>query len=207
MKKLLSTCQVFIALLFLPASAVSADILINFDDFAAPSLFELTAPLTVRYASMGITFEGPATGQGGAILNQSSNFGVNAYSGTNFLAFNRDAYPKDPETILFDDPWKTVSIYAAGGNSVDTFLMQAFDNIGNLVGTASVTSQGWSLLTVSSEAENIRKIVLTQTGDNLFVYDDLRATDSSAPVAEPATLFLLVAGIAGLAGLRSGRRN
>jgi len=139
---------------------------------------------------------------------------LSANSGRNFLAFNRGAtmgnlgIPTDPETIVFTDLWKTVSIYAAGGDSMDTFLMQAFDSIGSLVGTASITTQGWSLLVVSSETENIRKVVLTQTaGDGTFVFDDLRATDSSAPVAEPASLILLLAGIAGLAGLRSGRRN
>ena len=213
MKKFLSNCMVFFCLLILPVSAV-ADIMISFDELgSAPTTFTSAVPLTTEYS--GVTFSGPRAIDGGAILDQGSNFGMlSANSGRNFLAFNRGAtmgnlgIPTDPETIVFTDLWKTVSIYAAGGDSMDTFLMQAFDSIGSLVGTASITTQGWSLLVVSSETENIRKVVLTQTaGDGTFVFDDLRATDSSAPVAEPASLILLLAGIAGLAGLRPGRCN
>ncbi len=212
MKKFLLTCMVFFLLLLLPVGAV-ADIFITFDEAGtAPTSFIEVFPLTS--SSSGVTFSGPVDGHGGAILNAGGNFGVPAKSGSNFLAFNRgttmknSGIPTDPETIVFTtDLWKTVSIYAAGGNSMDTFLMQAFDSIGSLVGTASVTTQGWSLLIVSSEAENIKKVVLTQTaGDGIFVFDDLRATDSSAPVAEPASFILLAAGLAGLAGLRRGRR-
>jgi hypothetical protein len=209
MKKYLSTCMVFFSLLILPVSAVAAGIFIQFDDLSAPSLFTATAPLTNQYALSGVTFEG-----GGAILNEFSNFGVDPKSGSNFLAFNRNAImsnggiPMDPETIVFTQTWKTVSIWAAGGDSTDTFLMEAFGTGGNLVDTASITTQGWSILTVSSGTENIKKVVLTQTaGDGKFVFDDLRATDSSAPVPEPTSLTLLLAGIAGLAGLRSRRRS
>lgn len=212
MKKFLSTCMAFFCLLILPVSAV-ADIMISFDELgSAPITFISAVPLTTEYS--GVTFSGPRAIDGGAILDQGSNFGMlSAHSGRNFLAFNRGAtmgnsgIPTDPETIVFTDLWKTVSIYAAGGDSMDTFLMQAFDIDDNLVDAASISTQGWDLLAVSWEG-GIRKVVLTQTGDNnLFVYDDLRATNSSAPVAEPMSLLLLAAGLAGLAGVRSRRRH
>ena len=57
----------------------------------------------------------------GAILNECSNFGVNAYSPPNFLAFNRTltytagGVPKTPELILVGPNRSTVTFYASGG--------------------------------------------------------------------------------------------
>lgn len=56
--------------------ALAAVRTINFDDVVAPALFADTTPLTTQYAAQGVTFSGPAAGQGGAILNESGSFGV-----------------------------------------------------------------------------------------------------------------------------------
>src|SRR5215207_9068653 len=110
-------CWLFVlacAALVSPATA-AAQTTVDFDHnaagnpLAAPCGFDQTAPLTELYAMLGVRFSGPAQLQGGAILNECGNFGVPARSGTNFLAFNRALYGKDPETIRFDALQRTVT--------------------------------------------------------------------------------------------------
>jgi hypothetical protein len=194
---------------------------IDFDNVQAPSLFSETTHLTELYSPLGVHFSGPPTAvptapakDGGAILNQLSDFGVNAYSGPNFLAFNREGVaalmsdggiPKDPETILFDAPVSSVSIYAAGGNSSDTFTLAAY-NAGNfLVATNSITTQDWGLLSVL--APGITKVILTQVGDETFVYDNLSFNGGGSAVPEPMTIILLGSGLAGVIVCRRGRNH
>jgi hypothetical protein len=186
------------AAVFLISACSAQALFINFDTDAygnaitAPGLFDLTSPLTELYAPLGVHFSGPIGGSGGAILNQSGNFGVPALSGENFLAFNRQsdvAYSVDPETITFDTPMTSVSIFAAGGTQSDIFTMQAFGAGGLLLDNASVTTQGYAQLSVSSLA-GIQWVVLSESGAPYFVYDDLSAT----PVPEPAAVGWLVAG-------------
>ena len=187
------------------AEAAPETIIINFDDFTAPPAFASTTALTDYYASLGVTFEGPGGRSGGAVLNQAGNFGVSALSGSNFLAFNRGAglsgggTPSDPETIRFGSPMAEVAIYAAGGNgSGTTFTMSAYDVLGNLVASDTVSASTWGRMSVSWPA-GISKVVLREAGiDNAFVYDDLSFT----PVPEPATLSLLAIG-----GLALARRR
>jgi hypothetical protein len=209
MKTFLSIGMVFFSLLILPASAV-ADIIVNFDDLDnAPILFANASALTDRYyPTMGVTFSGPLAGEGGVILNQDANFGVNAHSGLNVLAFNLTTNAKDPETIRFETLWQTVSIYVSGGTTTDKFTMDAYDVYDTLVASSNVTTATiWASLSVTSIG-GIKKVVLTQDGESgAFVFDDLSASGAVAPVAEPASLLLLIAGITGLAGLRSGRRS
>ncbi|MHC4743633.1 MAG: hypothetical protein ACYS8Z_17090 [Planctomycetota bacterium] len=140
--------------------------IINFDDVSAPCVFAETTALREQYAHLGVHFSGPGQLDGGAILNMCGGFGVNARSGENFLAFNRGAgmsdegTPSDPETIEFDVLMENVSIYAAGGVSQDTFTMDAYDALGNLIDTDQVVTIGWAELSVSSQA-GIRSVVLT----------------------------------------------
>jgi hypothetical protein len=182
-------------------------VLINFDvdasgnTIATASLFQNTTPLRDLYAPLGVHFRGPSSTGGGAILNQGSNFGVNALSSPNFLAFSRfsapmqnGGAPNDPETILFDTPVSNVSIFAAGGFNADTFLLEAFDAASNLVGSATLTTRQFAQLSVVGSG--IARVVLTETetaGDNAFVYDNL--SFSVSPVSAPATLSLLGAGL------------
>ncbi len=185
------------------AKASSTTITIDFDDVTAPPVFASTTALIDRYASLGVTFEGPGGRSGGAILNEGGNFGVSARSGSNFLAFNRNAglsgggTASDPETIRFDTLASEVAIYAAGGGTA-TFTMSAYDLLDNLVANDTVSASTWGRMSVSWPA-GISKVVLRETGvDNAFVYDDLSFT----PVPEPATLSLLAIG-----GLALARRR
>ena len=173
-------------------------IVINFDDVTAPCLFAETTHLSEQYAPLGVYFHGPGGNDGGAILNQCGGFGVSAASGVNFLAFNRDVHlsdggvPKDPETILFDYLMTDVSIYAAGGYDLGTFIMQAYNSANILVATDTITTTNWGPLSVSWAA-GIKYVILQETGgDNAFVYDNLSFT----PVPEPTTLLLLGFGTA-----------
>ncbi|MBP7052021.1 MAG: hypothetical protein KBE65_13485 [Phycisphaerae bacterium] len=193
---------------------VQAGTTINFDDDEAPDSFGETNSLTEAYAGLGVHFAGPGDLDGGAILDQSGNFGVWALSARNFLAFNRNSrmsdggVPQDPETILFDSLMSEVSIYAAGGWEVDTFIMDAYDASGTLVDTDTITTADWGLLSVSSAA-GIRRVVLTQVSDvdNAFVYDDLSFTVLSGGPAVPAPGAILLGTLGtGLVGWLRRRR-
>jgi hypothetical protein len=188
-------------------------VLITFDTDAAgnaltvPGLFASTVALTTLYAPLGVTFSGgvdPA--DGGAIINQSGIFGVNARSGTNFLAFNRTAtlssggIPEDPETITFATPVSSVSIYVAGGFQPGSFDIEAFDALNNLVDADSVLTQGFAQLSVSGSG--IVQVVIRQPSGELtsFVFDDLEFTAQAVAVPEPSSLALLGLAFSALAG-------
>ena len=198
---------------------------INFDvDSAvnpinAPIFFSQANHLTDLYAPLGVHFSGPGGNDGGAILDQGSNFGVPALSGPNFLAFNRlseavmadGGHPIDPETIRFDAPQQFVSIFAAPGvfdeaeGVSGTFRMDAFDSHGTLVGTSTLTSLGAYVQLGVFSGSGISSVRLTETsGDILFVYDNL----SFNTIPEPASMTSLGIGTLMLAAFltRRGRR-
>jgi hypothetical protein len=233
-----------LGLLAFPGGPARADIVINFDTdasgnpLAAPPDFNHTTALTTLYAPLGVTFSGPGGNDGGAILNVGvaggpppdesggsgtgpvPDFGVWAHSGSNALAFNRDAtlaseaehnggVPTDPETITFATPWDKVSIFASGGFVSSSFTMNGYDAGGTLVATDSVTTRHWAQLTVSSASDPIASVQLVETslaGDvgNAFLYDDLHMF---SPVPEPSTLALMGLGSAGWIGTTLLRRR
>ncbi len=193
---------------------VQAGTTINFDDAVAPDTFRETNSLTEKYAGLGVHFAGPAGCVGGAILDWTGHFGVWAHSGQNFLAFSRgeamlDGELQDPEMIRFDGLMSEVSIYAAGGYGVDTFVMDAYDASGTLVDTDTIATKDWGLLSVSSAA-GIRRVVLTQTDgdDAIFLYDDLSFTvlTTGPTVPAPGAILLGTLGT-GLVGWLRRRRS
>jgi len=206
--------QLYVAVLAVGfVGPVQAGTTINFDDVLAPRQFRETNSLTEAYAGLGVHFAGPAGYVGGAILDQSGNFGVLALSARNFLAFNRgattlDGELQDPETIRFDGLMSEVSIYAAGAYGVDTFVMQAYDASGTLVDTDTIATADWGLLSVSSAA-GIRRVMLTQTDgdDDIFLYDDLSFTVLTTGPAVPAPGAVLLGTLGtGLVGWLRRRR-
>lgn len=201
-------------LLFVPtahSAIIATTTTINFDTTAdgtpliASGFYDETSPLTDLYSTLGVQFSGLIPGQGGAILDVSSNFGVDAFSGSNFLAFNRFydlSYPSDPEIITFDLLMSDVSIQVASSET-RTLTLVAYDADDVVVATDSVTVSGnWAQLS-TSYATGIKYVVLQSTdegSDVYFVADDLTFTT----VPEPSAA-LLAAAAAGLACVRRRR--
>ena len=194
------------AAILLNSVCFAGALIINFDTDAygnpitAPVYFYQATPLTELYAPLGVHFSGPSVGTGGEILNDDGaapgSIGILALSGDNFLAFNTMSdlsYAVGPETITFDTPMTSVSIFAAGGGGeYGPFTMQAFDAGGLLLDADTEDSppSGYAELNVSSP-EGIHLVVLTiDVGFTSWVYDNLAAT----PVPEPESLSLFFFG-------------
>ena len=177
--------------------------LIDFEGTGAPAGFDITVALTDAFAVFGVNFQGPQPGDGGAILNQDSNFGIDAFSGTDFLAFNGAAaladgnLPVGPQTLSFDSPVGVASIWAfpslgfnPPADSSTEFLMEAF--LGdNLVDSDLLIHPGtdWMELSVSSLGGFDRVVLTEVSGTGFYIFDDLSFT----AVPEPSSLTVLVA--------------
>ena len=197
------------------AQAVS----INFDTDAsgnalfAPNSFE--TPLTNLYSSLGVNFSSPTgPNNGGAILNQTGNFGVNARSGIQFLGFNKAAsypnggIPTDPEILDFSTLISDISIFSSGGDNNATFQLQAFDFSNVLLGTSIVNTlpNSYGNLSFTSGSNNISKVILTQTnGDGSFLYDDL-SFNSKTPMSVPEPFTIIGSIVGGTAAFRMRKK-
>jgi len=186
----------------LPAASFAATTTIDFDGTGAPCCFVSTTPLTNAYAGLGVTFSGVG-GTGGSILNQSGNFGFNAHSGTDFLAFNTSVNGiSGVEDIAFSNLQSNVSIWVANqfGGSVS---LTAYDASGASVATSSITSSSvWQQLSVS--AAGIASVRLSpQLGTAYYAADDRSFTGA---VPEPEAYAMLAGGLAVL-GVALRRRK
>jgi hypothetical protein len=197
---------------------------IDFDGTGAPIDFLDTTALRDLYSGSGVHFLG-STGakDGGAILNQGSNFGVGALSGTDFLAFNSSAslsdggIPQLNEIINFDVNQGFVSIFLSGGPKVETMRLEAFaglDGTGSPLGfdQFDAPNSAWSEFAVT--ATGIGSVVISSPNTGLFVADNLSfstTVPSEVPdtsgVPEPSSVWLISAGLVAIAAFRRRIQN
>jgi|GEM_PF-1755665 len=177
-----------ISSIILPPSGATV---INFDDKTQQCYFSNTIALTTEYlGTKGVTFAGPGGYNGGAILNECSNFGVTGHSTPNFLAFNigssmsNGGIPKGPETIIFNSIVSQVQINA-GSSNAGTVIMTAYNAQNVSLGSAQITSTS-ALQTLSIQKAGIKKVVIQFTGDWL-VLDDLAFLAVATPSVSIAT--------------------
>lgn len=184
----------------LPATSFAATTTIDFDGTGAPCCFASTSPLSNAYAGLGVTFSGVG-GTGGSILNQSGNFGFNAHSGTDFLAFNNYVGGiTGVEQINFSSLQSAVSIWAANSNG-GTISLTAYDTNGATVATSTINSSSvWQQLSVSGLG--IASVRITPQ-NAVYAVDDLSFTGA---VPEPETYAMVVGGLAVLGAAMRRRK-
>ena len=144
---------------------------VNFNTVAAPCHFIDTAPL--RGAFQGAFFAAPGL-DGGATLDECSNFGVNALSPPNFLAFNNAAsyttggVAKLPEIIAIPGGAIRVSMALSGGNMAGaTMAIVAVGPGGVQDVQVLVTSAGFVTHTVTGT--HISRLLLVGNPPSLVV--------------------------------------
>jgi hypothetical protein len=147
---------------------------IDFDDVAAPPYFVNTKALRDRYAPLGVRFSAPGN-DGGAILNESSNFGVSGYSGVNFLAFNAGVLmsdggnPQFPEKLTFQHPIGRFQFNVGDAFESSTVTATAYDRNDNVV-TSDFVAPLNAMQTVVLEGRQITTVVITTTGTAAIIY-------------------------------------
>jgi len=150
--------------------------IINFDEDLEPCQFLSTTALRDKYMTMGVVFDGPAINDGGAILDECSNFSVIGHSSPNFLAFNTAAglsdggIPQGPETLLFDPPVDQVQANVGSGNA-GTIELTCYDSTNNLVDSDNILSTD-ALQTIAVSGSDITQCEFSFTGA-WMVLDDL----------------------------------
>ena len=188
---MLRTLSTPLLLLALAASPATGQTLIDFE-LGGPCTFAGAQPLTSEYSTLGVTFSGPAPGSGGAALDDCGGFGVNARSGTNFLAFNPGSMlatgqpPAGPETITFSGVATSASIWGAGGlGSGATFEMEAFSGATSVaLDTQSVGGgNNYVQLSVSVPTGFDRLVLREVSGKSAWVFDDFEFSAFDAGTA------------------------
>jgi hypothetical protein len=190
-----------------PASAEH----IRFEVPRAPCVFSETTPLIAYYSSRGVTFSGIG-GKPGSILNECGNFGIDARSGVDFLAFNTSRTTGDE--ITFAEAESLFAISVGDGRSA-TYTATAYNSSGDELGSVSVTPHAGKWHRLLLQFDGITTVDLTSSGrewvaDNLrFIPQTATPAISISGVPETSTWAMLLLGFAGLgfAGYRSSRKK
>lgn len=162
-----------------------------------------------------MTFSGIG-GKSGSILNECGNFGINALSGVDFLAFNTSVTGTGDE-ITFTRAKSLFSIFVGDGTSA-TYTATAYNSSGAELGSVSVTPSAGKWRRLLVQFDGITTVDLSSNGSD-WVADNLRfvrqtATQelhliSIAGAPETSTWSMLLLSFAGLgfAGYRSSRKK
>ena len=190
------------ALLLAVFAAPASAVLITFEELGPKTCcFGGEPPLTNQYAGLGVNFDGAW-----AVLNQSGNFGLNAFSGEHFAAFNTGAGTTDTLVMDFDQAIDSVGAQIGGGGAIDWIVRWFANNVE--IGSSAVASLGGQYAGFSLNLANTGATRVTVQASNagFGVLDDLQFTAGNAPpVPEPAS-GLLVLGALAVVGRLSGRK-
>lgn len=166
-----SLCALFLAvgLPFIATTAAAQEILLDFDDFAAPSTFAEAPGFREAYRSAGVTFEG-----GMEVVNENGNFGVVEHSAPAFLAWNNTSGGNEAEEALrFARPVSNVS-FLTGSGVPGSVTATAYDAAGRVLATQTIELKP-TVMQVRLDASGIASVVITSTAV-YGVIDDVRFT-------------------------------
>jgi hypothetical protein len=206
MKKRKAMCSLVVASIFFAMLATVANAAtITFDEFAATNN---NVAIQNEYSGVGVTFGGNNAGTWGGNLNgNTGNWGLGGTNGSAFLGNNGQTVNNYDTSIFFTTAVSFVSVDISRSNgSFDgqTITALAYDAADTLLGSTNVITllsvNSWS--TVSLNFVGIRKVVLdgSSVGYSPYGIDNLQFS-AAAAVPEPLTLWLLGAGLIGLAGV------
>ncbi|MBI5790619.1 MAG: PEP-CTERM sorting domain-containing protein [Rhodocyclales bacterium] len=197
------------AVIALAACQTAQATTITFDEFAATNN---NSPLTTLYAGLGVTFGTDNSGTFGGIgQGDPGNWSLFGTNGTAFLGNNGvNNFNSYDTTIFFSSAVSNVSFDVSRSNgSTAGQSMTAYAYQGaTLLGSQSVNLgaiNSWS--TFSFAMGGIDKLVLdgSQGGFSPYGVDNLQF-NSAAPVPEPETYAMMLAGL-GLLGVVARRRR
>ena len=165
--------------LAISAAGFAQTVQIDFDQLPTSCNFISTVELTTEYVNRGVTFSGPTVGTGGCVLDQCGNFGVNARSGMQFLAFNTSAMsqsgvPRGPQSMFFEPGASSFSLWVSGGVLAGDFRVDAFRE-GQSVGSNTVQSLAAAYAELTFEGQlGFDQVTITSLGASTYwVFDDL----------------------------------
>jgi hypothetical protein len=165
-------------------------VFIDFDDMTAPCLFIQTGPLRDEYLSLGVSFSGPGSADGLAVVDECGNFGVSGHSSPNFLAANcgsvmqNGGIPWGPETLTFTETIVSCSaLVGSHSGQGSTLSMEAYDVGGGLVASDTIVlAPEMQLLGVAGAG--IKTVVVGSTQPCVWVLDDLGFDTEITPVED-----------------------
>ncbi|NQT34477.1 carboxypeptidase regulatory-like domain-containing protein [bacterium] len=171
------------------------EVFIDFDDRDVGSNWGAIEVLHDFYEDLGVNFRGNNDVNGGGVINEAGNFGVNGHSSPNFLAFNtggryqNGGIASPPEYIIFDDPVDLVTILA-GSSRGGQVTMTAYDAEDEEIADTDLNMQaGMQEMTI--EQSGIAYVVI-ETGVAVFVLDDLFFANLAELVIAPEDFDLIV---------------
>jgi len=168
---------------------------IDFDDRDVGTGWGNIVVLHNDYDDLGVNFRGQNDRDGGGVINEEGNFGVNGHSSPNFLAFNtggrypNGGIPRPPEFIIFDTPVEVVTLMAGARNGGQV-TMTAFDADDEEIAETNLNMQA-NMQELTVEQAGIAYVVIN-TNNAVFVLDDLYFASLAVLEISPEAFDLVV---------------